>query len=182
MSVFGFINTQVEIPKGIKLPIDTLMSISYPNYIRVIENCSEKKITVCWPGNEKVIYCIKDSFESKHSQLFKRLIDEIAADSAENKIVFRSIRDLGNCLEESRALYIYMMKKRIKAEFLNNPEANTNRFLYVLENMPEAVMFAMADLFGDLYKKDCYFSQYGEYFDTEDTKYSQLDQNEKKEC
>ena len=43
-------------------------------------------------------------------------------------------------------------------------------------------MFAMADLFGDLYKKDCYFSQYGEYFDTEDTKYSQLDQNEKKEC
>lgn len=65
MSVFGFINTQVEIPKGIKLPIDTLMSISYPNYIRVIENCSEKKITVCWPGKEKVIYSMSFSLVSE---------------------------------------------------------------------------------------------------------------------
>ena len=60
--------------------------------------------------------------------------------------------------------------------------ANTERFLYNLKWLPKATQFAMSDLFKDGYEIEGYNIDTEESFVKYDPQYTQLGQEEKKEC
>ena len=143
--------------------------------MKVIENTSEGKITVCLPEGEQEIRVEGESTESNHILLFKKLIDEYVTKSSDNKIMLDKIEDLGSSEEEAEAIYLYMLMKKVKVEFISSPFANTERFLCLYEQMPEAMVFTLSDLFKTSYKIE------DERRIINDPKYTQLSRDEKEE-
>ena len=182
MIVFGYINSPIILPKGLKLPIDTILRARYPHYVQVIENDFERKIIVYLPEGEQEIRLKGESIGSSHSLLLMRLIDEYVGKSSENKLIFHKLHNLGSSIDEAAAIYLYLLEKQVKVEFLSCPMANTERFLYNLKWLPKATQFAMSDLFKDGYEIEGYNIDTEESFVKYDPQYTQLGQEEKKEC
>ena len=185
MKVFGYINSPIVLPQRIKLPIDTLLRARYPNYVQVMENDSERKITVCLPEGKREIRLRPESTESEkssHTLLFMRLIDEYVAKSSENKLIFHKLHDLGSSIGEAAGIYLYLLEKAVKVEFISSPTANTERFLHQLERMPESTRFAMLDLFKAGYEMEGHNIDADEYPISNDPQFTQLGQDEKKVC
>jgi len=139
---------------GIDLPIDVYAKEHHYSCVRVVEDLQNGVIEVFLPKQKTITASQIKSYEGKHCKVFKAFVDIVSSIDGDNKILFQSLRSLGNDPDEARVLYTYMVRKRINAEFISSSLANTEKFQYILKCVPEATEELMVTMFKDLYKME----------------------------
>ena len=159
--VFGYIRSSVSIPEGIHVPVETMLDVNYRPYVKVLEDDASETITVCYEKGKRTFpFEDEGPMLNRRNNAIRAVVDAVANDSEENKIVFRGLTTLGT-INDVKELYLYMLERKVDVEFFATPLANTKRYSVIMEKVPyQAVLFALDELEFS-YKRESFLNENG---------------------
>ncbi len=178
--VFGYIKTNVSIPVGIYVSMEMLLNTNYHSYIKVVEDGVAESITVNHDkGKWTFPFKNEGPMINKRCNAISAFVDAVAKDPEKDRIIFRGLTTLGT-MEEAKDLYCYMLQKKVNAEFVDTPVANTARYFGIMERMPYQAQILALEEIEFSYKREMALNELSWCESTPTLICSQLDRKGKK--